>query len=102
MGAGANGSLKVEFKSHMKLFPNMAIQISFNGESVQLTRGNQHSFIVPADGKTRTCQIACYHGIFDSSIQNFTIQSGERKAITIIFDDTRFGTNKWQYREERF
>ena len=102
IGSAANGTLKIELKTHMKLIGNVAIDVSFNGETAHLLRGNQYRFVVPGDGKSRTCQIMCYHGFFDGQLFNFTINSGETKTITIIFDDTRFGVNKWQYVEERF
>ena len=102
IGASANGTLRVQLNSFLKLIGNMHIIVSFNGESFRINRGYYHDFVVPADGQVHTGEIRCYHGLFDGAVFKISLNSGESKKIFINFNDGRFGSNKWEYREQFF
>ncbi|MBO4327126.1 MAG: zinc ribbon domain-containing protein [Clostridia bacterium] len=102
IGPASNGVLRVQLNSFLKLIGNMSITVTFNGVTKRITRGYYDEFVVPADGKTRNCNITCVHGLLDGRVFNIPIQSGESKKIFITYNDGKFGSNKWEYRDELY
>jgi len=102
IGESANGVLRVQFNSFLKLIGNMHIVVYFEGESIKLTRGYYHDFVVPADGQKHEGNIQCIHGLFDGTNIKISVNSGESKKILVTYNDGRFGVNKWELREEFF
>lgn len=101
IGSASPGVLRVELRTFLKLIGNVGMTVSYEGETVRLSRGYYKDFSVPADGKKHIAKLACekYGSIFGGAEFTVELNSGESKHVIVTYNDGNL-FNKWEYREE--
>ena len=94
------GVLSVFFSTNFKFVETKSVLVKFDGKQVTLSKGQNHQFPVPADGKVHYGTIAC-GGMFshNEKMFDFSLDPGENRNIVIDYNNLAFlPANRWECR----
>lgn len=70
------------------------ITVTFNGQTQKIENGQNYTFIVPPDENVHTASIKRQKLLYYAEFE-VQIKAGERKQVTVIYDNRVF-LNRWK------